>query len=107
MQSVTVEDFEKLVTSFQAVAPVIEELTKKVEDVLSENRKLKSMLDTNAFIKHIDKNIIETLYNQKMINRSVQYSILTDEIHLKDIIEYATKVNDNEVLNFWKEAKNE
>lgn len=103
----TVEELEKLVTSFQAAAPVIEELINKVQPILEENRKLKASLDTKAILSKVDTDILKTLYEQKMISRSIKYSILSDKIHLEDILKVAHEKKDLELIAFWKKAKDE
>jgi len=102
--SMTVEELEKLVTSFQAAAPVVEELISKIEPILDENRKLKAVLDTKEILTKVDKDIFNTLYEQKMINRSIKYSILSDEAHLQDILQVAHEKKDLEIIAFWNKA---
>lgn len=103
----TVEELEKLVTSFQAAAPVIEELINEIQPILEENRKLKAALDTKAILSKVDTDILSTLYEQKMINKSIKYSILSDQAHLQDILQVAHEKKDLEVIAFWKKAKDE
>jgi len=102
----SIKDIEKLITNFQATVPVVEELTSKINIVLNDNKKMKAAVDNNALVSILDKDVIETLYLQKMINKSIMYSLLDDDEHLNDILRKAKAFDDKEVLSFWFKIKN-
>jgi len=99
--NMTVEDLEKLITAFQATVPVIEALVKSANEILNQNKIFREKIDEKAFLSLLDKDIISTQFEQKMINKSLSYMFIADDELINQIIEIAQKNNDKELLNYW------
>ena len=102
----TIEDLEKLITAFQATVPTVEALLKNTDEILEQNQIFRAKLDEKAFVSLIDKNLIATLYEQKMINKSLSYMLLADPEMVDEILKIAQKNKDKELIAYWFKKRN-
>lgn len=100
--NMTVEDFEKLITAFQATVPTVEALIKNASQIIEQNQIFRAKLDEKAFLSLIDKDLITTLHEQKMINKSISYMLMIDKELLNEIRAEAHKRGDKELLSYWQ-----
>ena len=102
----TTEELEKLIVSFDAAAIAVEQLVKSTKEILEENKIFKAKINEKAFLSLLDKDILSTLHEQKMINKSLSYMLMADAELIDEIIKMAQKNNDKEVLSYWFKKRN-
>jgi len=102
----TIEDLERLITAFQATVPTVEALLKNANQIIEQNQIFRAKLDEKAFLSLIDKDLATTLYEQKIINKSLTYMLLADVEMLDEIIKNAQKNKDKELIAFWFKKRN-
>ena len=100
--NMTVEDLEKLIAAFQATVPTVESLLKSVNSIVQQNKEFRAKLDEQALLSLIDKNIVESLHEQRMINKSISYMLMLDKELLNEIRAEAHKRQDKELLSYWQ-----
>lgn len=96
------KDFERLLTSFDVVVPAIDELIVSTKQVIEENKVLRAMIDTKAFLDFTGGDILQNLKQQNILSRSLMYLIETDDEIIEEVIQKATKNRDKEVVMFWR-----
>lgn len=96
------KDFERLLTSFDVAVPAIDELIVSTKQVIEENRALRAMIDTKAFLDFTGGDILQNLKQQNILSRSLIYLIETDKEIIEEVIQKAIKNKDAEVVMFWK-----
>ncbi|MFA5642700.1 MAG: hypothetical protein WC945_08250 [Bacteroidales bacterium] len=96
------KDFERLLTSFDVAVPAIDELIVNVNQVIEDNKALRAMIDTKAFLEYTNGDILKSLKQQNILSRSLMYLIETDDEIIEEVIQKAIKNKDKEVVMFWK-----
>jgi len=96
------KDFERLLTSFDVAVPAIDELIVNVNQIIEDNKALRAMIDTKAFLEYTNGDILKSLKQQNILSRSLMYLIETDDEIIDEVIQKAIKNKDKEVVMFWK-----
>jgi hypothetical protein len=96
------KDFERLLTSFDVAVPTIDKLIVNVNQIIEDNKALRAMIDTKAFLEYTNGDILKSLKQQNILSRSLMYLIETDDEIIDEVIQKAIKNKDKEVVMFWK-----
>ena len=96
--SITIKELDELISSIAEIKPFIEK-------IVAENRDLRIRLAATTLVEKEEINILEEVARMKILNDSVVYSILTDQITVEDIISAAKKDGNLEVVKFWSDKK--
>lgn len=102
----SVQDLERLITAFQATVPTVEALIKNASQIIEQNQIFRAKLDEQALLSLIDKDIVQTLHEQKMINKSLAYMLMADPELVDAILKTAHKNKDKELIAYWFKKKN-
>jgi len=99
---------EKLIASFDSSVVVIEDLVRSSNKLIEENKELRARIDTKEYLSFTQNDLLKTLKEQSILNKSLIYLFESDQESIKDIYKIAKAQNDHEVMGFWaKRLRNE
>lgn len=103
----TTAELERLIASFNAATVTVEQLVKSSSEIIETNRELKAMVDTRTYLEYTQGDILKTLKQQNILQKSLLYLFDSERETIKDIIARAAKSNDKEVVAFWQKRLND
>lgn len=103
----TTAELERLIASFDAATVTVEQLVKSSNEIIETNRELKAQIDTKAYLEFTQGDILKTLKQQNILQKSLLYLFDSEKETVKDIIARAAKLGDKEVAAFWLKRAND
>lgn len=94
----SLKEIDELISSIKELKPLLERMMK-------ENSDLRLKISSQRVLENNESLIVEEVARMKILNDSLVYSILTDQVQVEDIISAAKKDGNIDVVKFWSDKK--